>query len=104
MGAIAIGLVETPGQVGETEADQQPAGNVAAEALDALDAGDCPAGGDADRAERHRAGDVADAAGGGDPQRAPQRPAARLAHGDERHVVIRPEDRMEDADDRRGRE
>jgi hypothetical protein len=98
------GLPQSPREVREAETREQPRGGIATHALDPLEAVERQADGDAGGADHHRPKHVAEAADAGDPERASRRPAAGTRHRDERQVVVRPEQCVDEADRRRGGE
>lgn len=98
VGTVSDGATQTPRGVGETEAEEQPSGHVAADALDPFEVEHTDADGDAHEAEDRRAKDVSDAAEEGDDDGAFRRPASRFGHGNERDVVIGSEEGVADAD------
>ncbi len=99
----AESAADAPGEVGEAEAQEQPAGELAARGFPPGDVGEGPAQGQAEGAEQHGSRDVAEAADQGDGQGAAAGPAAAPGKGDEGQVVVRPEEGVDHADRDRGR-
>jgi hypothetical protein len=96
--ATAPGLLEPPGHVDEAEGDQRPGREVAAHALEPLQAVQRRADRDADQADEDRPEHVADAAASGHEHRLAARPVARRRHRHERQVMVGAEHGVDEAD------
>ncbi len=94
-------LPRPPRHVREPEPQQQPARKISPRRLERRHRRQRPAQSDAGRTKQHRAEHVPHAARRCDQQRPPDRPPPHARHGDERHVVVGPGDRVHEADRRR---
>jgi len=95
---VSDGAVDAPYAVGEAEGDQGLCGKISAPCLEEFKPAERNAERRSEQSKRDRSGHMANAAQEGDPQGFGQRPVARLAHHDERQVMVGAAQRMTEAD------
>ena len=94
-GPRPIGPHESPDKVGQAEADQEPAGRVAAEGLQIFQPHQSDPQSDTHQTDCHAAGYVPEAAGRRDGEGARDRPVARPGHCRKRHIMIGAQNRVD---------
>ena len=87
-----------PGEIGDAKRDQCPGGNITAHRFDEFKISGGNADGNTDQAESHRTGDMTQTAHARDRNGFGQGPTPGFSHDDERHIVVRPKQRMDTAD------
>ena len=91
-------LPETPDRVGQAEGHERPGCEIASAALDSLDPRHRDAEGHPDATEEDRGCHVTETADGGHDEGAGHGPRARPGENDEREIVVRTEESVEECD------
>jgi hypothetical protein len=101
--ALLIGAAHSPGKIDKTKSDQRPGRPVAPHAFKSLEVSHLLTKPNARNAQQDRTQRMTYATTGRDDRRLLQAPGARLCQGDERQIMVRTQQRMNEGDRDRSR-